>query len=30
MSGIVSIMFCGISMVRYALPNVNEQSRKIN
>ncbi|KAL4493449.1 hypothetical protein ABPG72_007457 [Tetrahymena utriculariae] len=30
LSGIVSIMFCGIAMARYALPNVSENSRKVN
>jgi len=30
MSGIVSIMFCGLTMARYALPNVTENSRKTN
>ncbi|CAD8143106.1 unnamed protein product [Paramecium octaurelia] len=28
MSGIVSIMFCGISMARYTIPNTNELSKK--
>jgi NhaP-type Na+/H+ or K+/H+ antiporter len=26
----VSIVFCGIAMVRYALPNVTENNRKVN
>jgi len=30
MSGIVSIMFCGIAMARYALPNVSVNGRKVN
>lgn len=30
LSGIVSIMFCGISMARYALPNVGENGIKVN
>ncbi|KRX09063.1 hypothetical protein PPERSA_01950 [Pseudocohnilembus persalinus] len=30
MSGIVSIMFCGISMARYALMNVDPQTRRLN
>ena len=30
MTGIVSIVFCGISMAKYALPNVSENSRLIN
>lgn len=28
MSGIVSIMFCGISMARYTIPNTNDNSKK--
>ncbi|KRX04262.1 hypothetical protein PPERSA_11386 [Pseudocohnilembus persalinus] len=30
MSGILSIMFCGISMARYTMPNVTEQGKAIN
>ncbi|EGR30074.1 sodium hydrogen, putative [Ichthyophthirius multifiliis] len=30
LSGIVSIVFCGIAMVRYALPNVTENNQKVN
>jgi len=30
LSGIVSIMACGISLVRYAYPNVTEISRNSN
>lgn len=30
MSGIVSIVFCGISMARYVLPNVSDNSKKVN
>lgn len=30
MSGIVSIMFCGIAMARYALPNVNPSIVRLN
>lgn len=29
MSGIVSIIFCGISMARYALPNLSESGMKL-
>lgn len=28
MSGIVSIMFCGISMARYTMPHINENAKK--
>lgn len=30
MSGILSIMFCGISMARYAIPNLTPTGKKIN
>lgn len=30
MSGIVSIMFCGIAMARYALLNVDSSVKKLN
>lgn len=30
MSGIVGIMFCGIAMARYALPNLSENGLKVN
>lgn len=30
MSGIVSIMFCGITMAKYTLRNVSANSRKVN
>ncbi len=30
MSGIVSILFCGITMAKYTLPNVSESGRKVN
>ena len=30
MSGIVSIMFCGIAMARYALVNVDPTTEKLN
>lgn len=29
MSGIVSIVFCGIAMARYALPNLSENGVKV-
>lgn len=29
MSGIVSIIFCGISMARYALPNLSDNGMKL-
>ncbi len=29
MSGIVGIMFCGIAMARYALPNLSENGFKV-
>ena len=29
MSGIVSIIFCGIAMVRYAIPNLTEQGKNV-
>lgn len=29
MSGIVGIMFCGIAMARYALPNLSENGLKV-
>jgi len=28
-SGIVSIIFCGISMARYAIPNLSKSGRKV-
>jgi sodium/hydrogen exchanger 8 len=30
MSGIVSIMFCGICMARYALPHVTKRNKRVN
>ena len=30
MSGILSIIFCGITMARYALPNITESGKRIN
>lgn len=30
MSGIVAIMFCGIAMARYALPNLSENGFKVD
>ena len=29
MSGIVSIIFCGISMARYAIPNLGPDGKKL-
>lgn len=29
LSGIVSLMFCGIAMTRYALPNLSENGNKV-
>ena len=30
MSGILSIIFCGISMGKYCYPNLTERGRKVN
>ena len=30
LSGIVSIVFCGIAMARYSLPNVTEAGKRVN
>ena len=29
LSGIICIMFCGISMAKYALPNLSEPGKKV-
>jgi len=30
LSGIVSILFCGIGMERYTIPNLSDKGKKVN